>query len=51
VELTVRGSGAVEAWATDLSYGLPDPKLSRARDVSQTVPVQDGDVTITVRKL
>jgi hypothetical protein len=51
VELTVRGNAPVEAWAMDVSYGLPDPSLSKARDASLAIPVQEGDLTITVKKM
>jgi hypothetical protein len=51
IELTVRGTAPVAAWAMDVSSGLPDARLSKARDASQAIPVQEGDLTITMKKL
>jgi hypothetical protein len=45
VELNARGP--VELIASDLSFGLPSPALTRARDASLAVPQHDGDVVIT----
>ncbi|HUP58952.1 MAG TPA: M28 family peptidase [Thermoanaerobaculia bacterium] len=45
VEIAARG--ALDAFASDVSYGLPDATLAKVRDASMTVPVHDGDLTIT----
>ena len=45
VELIARGP--VEIIASDLSFGLPSPALTRARDASLAIPQHDGDVVIT----
>jgi hypothetical protein len=43
----VQAKGALEAIASDISYGLDAPALQRARDASNAVPQGEGDVVIT----
>ncbi len=43
----VQAKGALEAIASDVSYGLDAPALQRARDASNAVPIGEGDVVIT----
>lgn len=46
--VTCTARGPVETVASEMTYGLPGSgaQLSRARDASPAVPIQDGDVTI-----
>jgi len=53
IELVTRGAQPINAVATDLTYGIPDfgRELAKARDASNAITSDDGDVTQTlVRK-
>ena len=47
VECTARGP--IEAVASDMTFGLPPAgaALTKARDATPAIPIQDGDVTLT----
>ncbi|HJQ36485.1 MAG TPA: M20/M25/M40 family metallo-hydrolase [Thermoanaerobaculia bacterium] len=47
----VQAKGALEAIASDVSFGLDAPALQRARDASNAVPQGEGDVVITRTRL
>jgi hypothetical protein len=53
IELVTRGPAPINAVATDMTYGIPDfgRPLAQARDASNAITSDDGDVTQTlVRK-
>lgn len=49
----VAGTGRLELFASDTSYGLPaaGAALARARNASSATPVHDGDLTVTRARL
>jgi hypothetical protein len=53
VELVLRDTAPIDAYAIDTSYGLPPAgaTLARARDASLAVPTDDGDVSTTLRRV
>lgn len=53
VELTLRGTAAIEAIVADTSFGLPPSgaSLVAARNASAAVASDDGDVTTTLRRV
>lgn len=52
VEITTRGHAPVEAIASDMTFGLPPEgrALAAARNASQAITSDDGDVMVTMRK-
>jgi hypothetical protein len=53
IEIVTRGGAAINAIASDLTYGIPDTgrALAQARDASNAIASDDGDATQTlVRK-
>jgi Peptidase family M28 len=51
-EITTRGAAPIDLVASDVTFGIPDSGrlLAHARDASDAITANDGDVTITIAR-